>query len=238
MSEFTKQKIIDAHGVEPRKIKVFPNTIDPLYEPIKQSKSRKQLYDEYGIGVDTKVLLSACRLFSTERYKGYDRVIKALPEVKNRVGDLRYLIVGRGDKEELNRVKRLCDDSGVSEDVIIIGEVGEEVLKEFYAIADLFVLPSKGEGFGIVFIEALMEGNVVIGGRVDATKETLLNGELGILVDPDNTDEIASAISEVLCGECDSRYLDHRSQRSLVLENYGFGVFKQRLHDIIQSVTN
>ena len=76
----------------------------------------------------------------------------------------------------------------------------DEEIVDYYNLCDIFVIPSKGEGFGIVYLEALACGKPVIGGNQDGAIDALCNGELGLLIDPDSVDEIASNLSDILQG--------------------------------------
>lgn len=110
--------------------------------------------------------------------------------------DLRYLIVGDGDDRP--RFESLADELGVRELVIFAGKVPSEELCDHYNLCDLFAMPSTGEGFGIVFLEALACGKPVIAGSKDASRDALLDGELGVLVDPEDPRELRDAIVAIL----------------------------------------
>ena len=87
---------------------------------------------------------------------------------------------------------------GVAENVQFTGLVPAEELPDYFRLADVFVMPSTGEGFGIVFLEAMASGVRVIGGNRDGSVDALADGELGGAVDPDNEQELISAICAAL----------------------------------------
>ena len=93
------------------------------------------------------------------------------------------------------------------------------------ALADVYVMPSRGEGFGYVFLESLASGVPVIGSKLDGGREALLDGALGLLVDPSNPAEIERAIVEVLG--------DARREIPARLEHFSFERFSQRLDAIV-----
>jgi phosphatidyl-myo-inositol dimannoside synthase len=128
-----------------------------------------------------KVLLSVGRLDARERYKGQDRVIRLLPALRERLGDVVYLIAGDGDDRP--RLEALSRDCGVAEHVCFLGQVSDADLPDLYRAADLFVLPSTGEGFGIVFLEAMASGTPALGLAVMGAVDALADGELGDAVD-------------------------------------------------------
>ena len=99
----------------------------------------------------------------------------------------------------------------------------------FYALADVFVMPSRGEGFGYVFLEALASGVPAIGSKHDGGREALLHGELGLLVDPANPAEIIAAVREVL-GRRPKREIPPR------LEYFSFENFKTRVGRLMETL--
>ena len=82
--------------------------------------------------------------------------------------------------------------------VFLVGFIAEEEITDHYQLADLFIMPSKKEGFGIVFIEAMACGLPVIAGNQDGSVDALKNGELGMLINPENKDEMLEKLEMVL----------------------------------------
>src|SRR5438445_7425062 len=115
-----------------------------------------------------------------ERYKGQDRVIAAISDLVAKGHDICYLIVGEGDDRA--RLEALARDAGVSERVRFLGAVGLQSLIEIYRIADLFVMPSTGEGFGVAFLEAMASGTPALGLDVAGARHALADGQLGTAV--------------------------------------------------------
>jgi phosphatidyl-myo-inositol dimannoside synthase len=142
------------------------------------------------------VLMTVSRLSSLERYKGHDRVIRTLPRLLEQHPETIYLIVGDGDDRP--RLESLAVEYGVAKDVQFTGSASAEELPDYFRLADVFVMPSVAEGFGIVFLQAMASGVRVIGGSRDGTRDALCDGALGTLVDPDNGEELASAILAAL----------------------------------------
>jgi glycosyltransferase involved in cell wall biosynthesis len=136
------------------------------------------------------------RLAGQERYKGFDEVIEAMPELLRRFPSLKYIIVGDGDDRK--RLEGKARSLGLCNQVIFTGRIPENQKALHYNLADAYVMPSCGEGFGIVLIEAAACGVPVIGSRADGSREALLEGRLGALVDPRAPSELISAVSAVL----------------------------------------
>ncbi|MBZ9572244.1 glycosyltransferase family 4 protein [Patescibacteria group bacterium] len=231
VSHFTQSKIKQQVILKDNKFFLLPNTVDVnRLQPKPKNLSLIKKYKLEG----NKIILTVARLATTEKNKGYDKVIKALPYILKQIPNVKYLIVGRGD--DIPRVKNLAVKLEVREKVIFTGFVSEKELPDYYNLCDVFVMPSKKEGFGIVFLEALACGKPVIAGKKDASREPLLDGELGILVDPDNVDEITNAIIRVLKKEVPERLLDSRYLRKRACEVYGFDKFKNRVRNLILSL--
>jgi glycosyltransferase involved in cell wall biosynthesis len=97
------------------------------------------------------------------------------------------MIVGDGD--DRGRLEEKVKSLGLSQQVIFAGKILEHEKASHYCLADAYVMPSHGEGFGIVFLEALACGVPVIGSKVDGSREALLDGQLGRLVDANLPDD-------------------------------------------------
>jgi len=220
VSNFTKNKFLENNKFLKNK-KFF---ILPTYIEFKD----KIDYEKLPKG---KIILSVCRLDKTEKYKGIDKVIKVMPDILKEFPDTYYIIVGDGDYRK--NLEKIAEELNLKEKVIFKGFVSEEKLNFYYKNCDLFILPSKKEGFGIVFLEALSFGRIVIAGNKDGSKEALLNGEIGILIDPENVEEIKDKIIKVLKKEIDERFFDENFLKNKVFENFSYEKFKERIKFLI-----
>lgn len=199
VSNYTRTTLLEKNpSLESNKIKILPNALDPFFKYPTDFTKPVYLLNRYGIQSSEKVLLTIARLSSEEKYKGYDLVIKVLNELNADPTIVKYIIVGKSDQQELVRVKKIINEAGLDDKVILTGFVKEEELIDHYLLSDVFVLPSKGEGFGIVLIEALSCGCKVIAGNKDGSVDAIKNGELGTLVDPDNLNQLKLAITNSL----------------------------------------
>ncbi len=147
-------------------------------------------------GVPT--VLSVGRL--VER-KGFDRMLDALPRLRNEFPDLRYEIVGDGPERKAleERAQRL----GVAAAVTFLGSVAEDGLRDAYARAWCFALPVRNvrddvEGFGIVYLEAAMASLPSLGGIASGAADAIVEGETGLLVDGTSVDAIVAALGALL----------------------------------------
>jgi glycosyltransferase involved in cell wall biosynthesis len=108
-----------------------------------------------------------------------------------------YLIVGDGD--DRSRLECEADALGIAKHVRFVGLVPDYELADYYRMADVFIMPSTGEGFGIVFLEAAAAGLHVIGGNQDGSADALADGAIGVVTSPTSiagiTQELVSALA-------------------------------------------
>jgi phosphatidylinositol alpha-1,6-mannosyltransferase len=194
VSRYTRARLLSWADIAPHRVRVLPNTVDAVYAP---RPKRRDLVARYGLE-GRRVILTVGRLSASERYKGHDRVIAALPGTLARVPDAAYLIVGSGDDQA--RLAHLAEETGVAGRVIFAGQVPDSELGDHFALADVFAMPSTGEGFGIVYLEAAASGLPVIGGNADGSVDALADGRIGRLVDPLSVAEIETALVDALEG--------------------------------------
>lgn len=226
VSEFTRSNLVSLQQVPTQKIVLFHNTIDPFFHKPATFEKPSYLIDRFQIKPGEKILLSLTRLNHREGYKGYDQVIRALPAVLKRYPNLRYFIAGKGDEQEIELVKNLVRELNLEDRVELLGFVKDDELTDHYLLSDLFVLPSKKEGFGIVFIEAMACGLPVVAGNKDGSVDALRQGELGTLVDPDSVESIAGGILESL--NRPNRLSGFPLQQKM-LQYFGFEQYQKKL---------
>ena len=206
-----------ALGISPDAIPVLPNTFD--LEKFEPGPKPHFLLKRYGLHSDQPVIVTVARLASGEQYKGYDQVLRALPAVKHAFPDVRYILGGRGS--DRSRVLGLINDVGLTDSVILAGDVPDH---------ELCALPSKAQGFDTVFLEALACGKPVIAGNKDRSVDAVINGKLGVLVDPDNVAEIAEALVLILTKRHPLGILqDPQRLRAEVIAAYGYARFVEVL---------
>ncbi|RWY57314.1 glycosyltransferase family 4 protein [Mucilaginibacter gilvus] len=198
VSQFTKHKLVTLHNANADKCVILNNAIDPFIKRPGIFTKPDNLLKRYGITTANPVIFTLTRLASTEKYKGYENVITAVGALKHQFPGIKYILSGKYDEREGVRVKELIRKHDVSDNVILTGFIDEAELVDHFLLADLFVLPSKKEGFGIVFIEALACGLPVLCGNADGSVDAIRNGELGTAIDPDDNEELGRRISEYL----------------------------------------
>lgn len=209
-SSHTK-KLLEEIGVQPEGIHIIhPGVEAAAFRS--NGDARRVVRRRHNLG-DACILLTLGRL---QRRKGQDMVIKALPLIKKRFPNVKYLIVGIG--EELDLLQRLACDQGVSDSVLFVGSVADDERSIYYAASDIFIMPNRQigadvEGFGIVFLEAGAAGKPVIGGRSGGAREAIQDGQTGLLVDGESVEAIAAAVIELLADSAKARAMGERATR-------------------------
>lgn len=232
VSQYTARQIMIEHGTQPSQIKVLNNSLDPFFKISNQASKPSSLLNKYSINSGQKVLLTICRLSSAEQYKGYDLVIKSLRQVIKIYPDLVYILVGKADATESSRLNILIEESGLKNNIILTGFITDQELNLHYQLADVFIMPSKAEGFGLVFIEAAAHGCTIIGGNADGSPDALLNGQLGILIDPTSQAEIETAILTALPKGKEN------FNKKRCLEKFGYEVYKRKVAGLLNKSFN
>ena len=187
VSRYTREMCLDA-GADPERVYVIHPGIDL---PAAPSAER---------GEQPTLLTVATLLF---RYKGHDVTVRALPLIRAKVPDARWVVVGDGPfRPALENAIRAY---GVEEMVELRGRVSDEERDEWLDRASVFCMSSRvpaaglgGEGFGIVYMEAAAHGIPTIGGDVAGARDAVVNGETGLLIDPADHLALAGAATELL----------------------------------------
>lgn len=146
------------------------------------------------IGRNTVLIVG--RMSSLERYKGHDQLIQAWPLVRHSVPDAQLIITGTGD--DVPRLKAAAAETGCGESILFAGRVSDATLNMLYARAAMFAMPGRGEGFGLVYLEAMCHGLPCIAGTEDAAQEVVEQGKTGFLVNPDHIPELAETLIQLL----------------------------------------
>jgi glycosyltransferase involved in cell wall biosynthesis len=185
-------------------IDVIPNGVETdLFKPFPSNSERDNKFR----------LITVSRLINR---KGIDHILKALSELED--NDITLLVVGTGSYESY--LKKMCHKLGLDNVVTFYGYCPREKLPELYNKADVFILPSLAESFGIVFAEAMACGLPVIGAKTGGIVD-LVHSENGILVEPGNIKQIKEAILQMKQSK-ELRMATGRANRTEVLEHYSW----------------
>jgi len=223
ISDYTRRKAVQSNELDPRRTDLLLNALEWV--------------DERGVGgpasapaIQGTRLLSVCRLEESERYKGVDKVIEALPAIAEKVPDVQYLIVGGGS--DLERHRRLAQDCGVADRVHFLGFLSEDDLRSAYANCHVFVLPSAGEGFGFVFLEAMKYAKAVVAANSGGAPEVVLDQVTGRLIEYEDKQALTSALID-LCLDSAKREQLGRNGYQRLQEHFTYPQFEQKLNEIL-----
>ncbi len=225
VSRYTEERMKDQLGEQMPPSTVFPNTFNTerftAQDPVTPWRT------ELNLPANAKLMLSMCRVSKSEQGKGYHRILDLMPELIKKHPNLYWVLGGKGD--DLETVKEKATRLKVADHCRFPGFVPDETLPDLYRSADLFVLPSRKEGFGIVFLEAAATGLPVIAGNKDGSVDALADGALGTLIDPEDNEAIHGAIDQVLSNPPPDRQALHHDCAT----RFGQDAFCKRLALII-----
>ncbi len=215
VSDFTRSELLRHLSLDPARLLVLPNPLDPQLEPAAGTTP----------AIDSPpVILSVCRLTQSDRYKGVDHLIAAMPAVLRAEPAARLRIVGRGDDQ--GRLLKLVRDLGLTAAVDFAGFVSDARLREEFARCRLFALPSQREGFGLVYVEAMAHGRPCLGARAGGTPE-VITPATGTLVDYGDVPGLASAIVAALRQPWDRAAILARARE------FSYSQFQSRLASLL-----
>lgn len=146
-----------------------------------------------------QVVLISGRMIHAERYKGHDELLEAWPAVIVSAPQAQLVFAGRGD--DIPRLRAKATALGIGPSVVFTGFVSEPTLAALYGRCAVFAMPSRREGFGLVYLEAMRSGKPCLASRADAAGDTVVDGETGILIDGQAPRAIADALISLLGDE-------------------------------------
>ena len=229
-SRATADFVATLQGVPANRVRVLPWALDPDFETDTAALSSAKLPAAFPA---SPVILSVGRWLTTERYKGMDTLIMALPRLLLRWPNLQLALVGAGD--DYQWLQDLARESGVSMHVHFITGLSYGEISACYAAADIFALPSRGEGFGFVYLEAMARSKPVIGGSHGGAPEVIQDGVTGYLVQHGDSIQLATSIDAILANPELARQMGRRG-RERVEKEFRFSVFAKAFKKILREL--
>lgn len=223
ISRLTLNRFLAWAGAEDKRSRILPNAIH--LEKYRAAPKSRQLAKELGLG-DGPVIMTLGRMSPEERYKGFDQVLEVMPRLLKTFPSLKYIVAGDG--ADRTRLERKARDLGVEHATIFTGRLEERRKADYFRLADAYVMPSSGEGFGFVVLEALACGIPVVVSKTDGTYEAILEGELGLAVNPTDPLELAD---QILTAVRQPKGVPER------LAHFSFSNFAHRLEETVAAVT-
>jgi D-inositol-3-phosphate glycosyltransferase len=226
------QELIDGYGAEPQRVYVVPPGVDLLtFQPMDRAAARREI--GYGSG---RLLLFVGRL---ERLKGVEVAIRALGLLRDRRhDDVRLLILGEdsheGEESEKERLKAIASEIGVRDRVDFVGSVAHHELPYFYAAADVCVMPSYSESFGLVALEAQACGCPVVASGVSGLRSVVRDEVSGYLIDEHDPASYAERIGRLLENSELSQQMGRRGR--LLAQRFSWMRTADRLEGLFEQV--
>lgn len=167
-----------------------------------------------------------------ESIKGIDLVVPAFAKIKTSYPDVRLLVVGdgslRGDMEQQVQA------TGILESVEFVGYQPQEALMQYYDRIDILLMPSRSEGFGLTAIEGMARGCVVVASRVGGLPEVVRDGEVGLLHESENIDDLASKLI-YLC-ESPEQWQQCSTRAITYVKQFGFDRFSVLFNNLYKRI--
>jgi len=205
------------------RVRVLPWALDPDFETLAAATSQSALPANFPSG---RVILTVGRWQANERYKGMDTLVSALPRLLHEWTDLQLVAVGEGDDQAW--LEQLAEGCGVRRHVHFFSGLTYSELAACYSACEIFALPSRGEGFGLVYLEAMARGKPVIGGAHGGAPEVIDDGRTGYLVQHGDAPQLATSIETLLANPEMAREMGARG-RERVNRDFKFSVFAKSL---------
>jgi len=213
VSDFSSRQIMHhLPEIDPARLVVVPNTLDPDFALPKAPHPRP-------INNDLRIL-SVGRLTTVDVEKGFESMIRAMPLIQQHLPKATLRIVGGGD--DLDRLRKLAREIDPSGAITFLGHIDDSALRAEYASCDIFALPSRKEGFGLVYLEAMSFGKPCIAARAGGAPEVVTE-EVGALVDYDDRKDIAEACLRL------AQQMPTPEKLRAHLDQFNFARFKLRL---------
>jgi phosphatidylinositol alpha-1,6-mannosyltransferase len=216
VSRYTRG-LVASRDVSPKRIVVIGHGVNGTWS----SEAPTDPTVQYPALRGKRIILTVSRL--SELYKGHDVVLRSLPLVATRVPDAAYVVVGDGPLRPY--YEGLAASLGLGDRVLFAGQADEDTVEGWYRACDLLVMVSRdravdggGEGFGLVYLEANRFAKPVVAGNAGGAPDAVVDGETGVLVDPENEIAVADALCSLLTDRELSRRLGEQGRERVLSE--------------------
>jgi glycogen(starch) synthase len=191
-SHYMREQIVDIFGVAEKRVSVIPNGIDPDDLQAQDPAELERLRSEFAAPEEKLVLLIGRLVYE----KGFQLALEAMPRVIEEAPGTRFLVAGSGTHEA--ELHRQAEELGLMEHGTFLGWIGDDVLHSLYRIADLTVVPSIYEPFGLVALEAMASGCPCIVADTGGLREVVVHEEGGLRFRADDPEALAEVAIRVL----------------------------------------
>jgi glycosyltransferase involved in cell wall biosynthesis len=231
-SSYTIERLTSIHGIRRRKIQLLPWPIDPVFLKLAESPTALPIPHGFPEG---PTILTVGRWVASEKYKGADDLIRAVARLRSVRTPVTLVLVGTGD--DLPRLKGIAARERLGDSVRFFENLERAELAGCYARASIFALPSTGEGFGLVFLEAMAFAKPVVGVANGGTLDLIRNGVNGVLLPPRDSDALLHSLGQLLGNPLLCAKLG-QAGAGIVAKEYSVEVFQQRLERIFADLVD
>jgi glycosyltransferase involved in cell wall biosynthesis len=231
-SNYTAREIADKQNIAKSKIRRLPWPLNPALLDLCQNPSELPLPANFPKG---KIILTVGRWAAAHRYKGIDSLIQAAGRLRHTIPDLQLVAVGSGD--DVPRLREIAAEQQVKCRVHFLETLSQEEVAACYANSDVFALPSTGEGFGLVFLEAMAFAKPVVGVNAGGATDLVRDGVNGLLIPPNDVELLAQGLGSLLQDESLRRDLGECGA-AIVRREYQFSKFSLALKQCLCDVAS
>lgn len=229
-SRYTAQKLNEVQGIPAEKIRQLSWPLSPDFLALTKDPPSLPLPPEFPQG---RVILTVGRWVASERYKGVDDLILAVAQLRHNIPRLHLVAVGEGD--DLPRLQAQAAKLDLNDAVHFLHGLSRKELAACYARSDVFALPSTGEGFGLVFLEAMAFAKPVVAARAGGSTDVVENEVNGLLVPAHDPEQLAHALARLLLDDALRANLGRRGLDK-IHGQYSFTVFASELDAIVKDL--
>ena len=227
----TVRQLTTQQGLSGEKVRKLPWSLGPEFDSGAARCASPHLPNGFPRG---RVILTVGRWDAREAYKGVDHLIMALPRLLETVPELHLVAIGSGS--DVPRLERLAQQSGVAAHIHFLSALPPEDLWSAYDFCDVFALPSRGEGFGLVFLEAMAHGKPVVGGAHGGIPDIIEDGATGYLVRYGDVAQLTDCLQRLLSDDTARGCMGARALER-VRRDFTFDRFSRDLAEALESLS-
>ncbi len=218
VSHFTKWELTNYYRIPERKIRVIHNGVD--VNKFKPAADKRKVKAALGFNPDDLAIVSVGRLYAR---KGLFTLIESMPKVTKRFPNAKFIISGKGQSDEMQKLNAYADKLGVKDNIIFTGYYPDKKLPLLYQAADVFAFSTFYEHHPFAVLEALATGLPVVTTTVGGIPETIESGKNGLLVEPFNPRQFSEKILYLLEHPADASEMGAQA-RKIIVENYDWRI--------------